>query len=811
MDPIFSFPFPPYPIQEKFMKELYSTIEESKLGIFESPTGTGKSLSICCGALQWLKDNNQRIISNLEQDISKLKLEISSNSSSDDWLQEEYEKIKKNQVLVELQNKLDKIKKRNEKLNEMKIRVNKLKLNVNNKTVEHYFHKTDKNKKDGDKNNKQENAYDADDDLLLEEFLEKEETENESDYEDIIEKEDDCQNCKIFIGSRTHSQLSQFVGEVKRTIFKDTRVVTLASRQHYCINSNVSKLKNVHLINERCLDLQKSKTKSTAVDEDGKVLKKTKVKSCSGCPYYNQGNIARLKERMLVDIMDMEDIVKCGKELKACPYYASRAAMDEAEVVLMSHAGVASSGARTGISLNLKNNILVLDEAHGLPAALENANSAPLSEKHLSCLKTCLKFYVNKYSSRLSSKNLLTLNQMGFVIGKLLGFIKSSNSSNKVQEDKTIYMLEDFVVKADIDHMNFRPLIDFCRKTRLAPKLHSFSMRYNQEVLESEIQKEENKKNSFQMFMENIKKKKIGDNQPVVKEETKESKEKPAFLKGKQENQTPDEVHSEVSVGTGLYQVMEFLELLCDRSENGRVLVQTAEQNSGSLKYLLLNPTEHFSDVIKQCRSVILAGGTMEPVSEFLQLLTGSAAARDVVNVVKCEHVVPRDNVLALCVSKGPSQLALNFSYENRMAKNMLEEVGRILRNICSVVPGGVVCFLPSYTYEEAVYQAMKSSGVLDTIGKKKRIFREPKSATDVDQPRFAGAKQIRVRREQCGRAAAQRRGRETQRGAQLLRRPRPLCDGSRHAVSQHQVPGTEGEDEVFGTQCGPRRWTRLL
>lgn len=36
----FEFPFTPYPIQNDFMKNLYSLLEEKKLGIFESPTGT---------------------------------------------------------------------------------------------------------------------------------------------------------------------------------------------------------------------------------------------------------------------------------------------------------------------------------------------------------------------------------------------------------------------------------------------------------------------------------------------------------------------------------------------------------------------------------------------------------------------------------------------------------------------------------------------------------------------------------------------------------------------------------------------------
>lgn len=37
---VFQFPFQPYSIQLDFMKNLYKCIENRKLGIFESPTGT---------------------------------------------------------------------------------------------------------------------------------------------------------------------------------------------------------------------------------------------------------------------------------------------------------------------------------------------------------------------------------------------------------------------------------------------------------------------------------------------------------------------------------------------------------------------------------------------------------------------------------------------------------------------------------------------------------------------------------------------------------------------------------------------------
>jgi chromosome transmission fidelity protein 1 len=42
----FDFPFQPYPIQHDFMRCLYDVIENKKLGIFESPTGTVSKLFV---------------------------------------------------------------------------------------------------------------------------------------------------------------------------------------------------------------------------------------------------------------------------------------------------------------------------------------------------------------------------------------------------------------------------------------------------------------------------------------------------------------------------------------------------------------------------------------------------------------------------------------------------------------------------------------------------------------------------------------------------------------------------------------------
>ena len=56
----FGHPYQPYNIQSQFMLNLYNCIEDKNIGIFESPTGTGKSLSLICASLTWLRDHKRR-------------------------------------------------------------------------------------------------------------------------------------------------------------------------------------------------------------------------------------------------------------------------------------------------------------------------------------------------------------------------------------------------------------------------------------------------------------------------------------------------------------------------------------------------------------------------------------------------------------------------------------------------------------------------------------------------------------------------------------------------------------------------------
>ena len=59
-----------------------------------------------------------------------------------------------------------------------------------------------------------------------------------------------------------------------------------------------------------------------------------------------------------------------------------------------------------------------------------------------------------------------------------------------------------------------------------------------------------------------------------------------------------------------------FLEALTNANKDGRIVINKADLLShSSLKFLLLNPVVHFSEIVSEARSVIVAGGTMQPLN----------------------------------------------------------------------------------------------------------------------------------------------------------------------------------------------------
>ncbi|KAK3737374.1 hypothetical protein QZH41_002297 [Actinostola sp. cb2023] len=145
--------------------------------------------------------------------------------------------------------------------------------------------------------------------------------------------------------------------------------------------------------------------------------------------------------------------------------------------------------------------------------------------------------------------------------------------------------------------------------------------------------------------------------------------------------------------------------------------------NASSIKFLLLNPAIHFTSVALESRAVIVAGGTMQPTSEFKDQLFACAGIHpDQVHEFSYGHVIARENFLAVALDKGPSGLNLDFSYQMRDSPQLINECGRLLLNVCAVIPGGIVCFFSSFDYANKIYSQWGKTGILERLNLKKKV-----------------------------------------------------------------------------------------
>jgi chromosome transmission fidelity protein 1 len=109
------------------------------------------------------------------------------------------------------------------------------------------------------------------------------------------------------------------------------------------------------------------------------------------------------------------------------------------------------------------------------------------------------------------------------------------------------------------------------------------------------------------------------------------------------------------------------------------------------------------------------------------------------ITTLSCGHVIPRSNLVAWNLSRGPSGQEFEFTFKNRENGNMIDELGRALLNLCTVVPDGVVVFFPSYAYLETVVkrwsivpgeQKDAAQSIRDRLAAKKSLFLESKSGS---------------------------------------------------------------------------------
>jgi chromosome transmission fidelity protein 1 len=316
-------------------------------------------------------------------------------------------------------------------------------------------------------------------------------------------------------------------------------------------------------------------------------------------------------------IQDIEELVELGIKYQTCPYYGTRTSVADADVLCVPYNLLFQQNARTSSGIELKDNIIILDEAHNVIDAINSMHSVLVQGLELKATLYQLEKYYDRYKTRLSGKNGLYIKQIRFVCEQML----KMNGLSENRTDSILLTVPDYTEQLEIEHINLFKLLRFLEDSKLANKLHGFSER---------------------------------------------SQTKLQFG-GKGEEIYLSTHHSPLRV------VHELISSLVNPDEDGRIILSKTEQTT-SIKYLLLNPSNVFRQVVEEARSVIFAGGTMEPMNDFVQQLFPHVSHERILKY-SCGHVIPKEQLTTISLAKGPSGKEFEFTFENRNNPDLVEHI----------------------------------------------------------------------------------------------------------------------------------------
>jgi chromosome transmission fidelity protein 1 len=667
----FHHPFQPYDIQQQFMQAVYDCIENGKVGIFESPTGTGKSLSLICGSLTWLREHKRKKFDEAMQSIEV-------DDDEPEWMAEHAREIKRKEILhmrAEFEERLAKVREKERKLREKQtggepFRKRRKQDGTGEErevNVEDQFALDDYNSDDGaTKRQTGQSQYSAETTKLLEKLGMITSAKDDRTTDDLKEE------MKIFFCSRTHSQLSQFVGELQRVHLpaglppgkpigdrdqdlteeatEAIKQITLGSRKNLCINSKVNKLASQTAINERCMELQQSKTPLE--------------KKCQYIPSKDDESLVLdFRDHALASIRDIEDLAGVGRKLGICPYYASRPAVTPAEMVTLPYPLLLQKTAREALGISVKGHVVVIDEAHNLMDAVEGICSAQVTVSQLRLARESLMTYLQKFRNKLKGSNRMYVTQVVRVIDSL---VQAATPFEAEKGTGGVVQPSALLAGKGVDQINLTKLVRYISESKLARKVEGY----------------------------------------VLHLKTAETKGK----QGEQQSQLPET--------PTLTHVQNFLTTLMNPSKEGRFF-WSKENDSVVLRYMLLDPSEHFRDIVEDARAVILAGGTMSPMEDYTQRLFPYLSS---VSTLSCGHIIPSSNLLVRTVS-ADSDGPLEFNYKTRSSTHMMQRLGNAMLAVLPHIKGGTVVFFASYAYLEQVRKQWDQDGTGARMSASKSIF----------------------------------------------------------------------------------------
>lgn len=456
---------------------------------------------------------------------------------------------------------------------------------------------------------------------------------------------------QIIYCSRTHSQLSQVIQELKSSPYSAVKGALLGSKEHFCVHREVSQLSHSGLRNHACMSLRAE----------------------NSCRYFSAlRSSVKCSALQSEEILDMEELVQRGKTKVFCPYYLEREVAVNADIIFMPYNYVVDSTLRKQLPFGFKKNcVLIIDEAHNLPSLLSAGGSINLSALSLATAiqdcSRCIAMITLEQERTLKQGNETKVSEndaaaLKIVLKRLEDLIAAVNFSETTSKEVFPSNPSREVVRAGSYMYTFleMAMITSDIYTGTAGVLGMSSIMAEMIKILQRSDKTPKGLVAVYSFLENIFNGKDTEDLSSVKFVIQEHQE---------------------TVG------------------------EQKKRTSRTLGFWRLDSLE-LRRIQQEAYALILTSGTLSPMEHFAAELNIRCDIQ-----LHGSHVIEKHQLMASILCKGPSGERLNSSFSYRGSSDYLFALGMALQNISRHVPGGTLIFFPSYSSLYSAVDFWRSGG----------------------------------------------------------------------------------------------------
>lgn len=508
---------------------------------------------------------------------------------------------------------------------------------------------------------------------------------------------------KLIYCTRTVHEMEKTLAELKvlheyqvRHLGPAARIlaVGLSSRKNLCINPSVVSAENRDSVDAACRKLTASWVRALAMENP----------NIPTCPFLENYEKAGSEAILAPGVYTLQDLRVFGKEKGWCPYFLARHMVQFANVVVYSYQYLLDPKVAGIISKEMqKESVVVFDEAHNIDNVCIEALSVSVRRQTLEGATR----NISRMSQEIERFKATDAGKLRSEYNRLVEGLAQRGNLPIGDTWLSNPALPDDILKEAVPG-NIRRAEHFLSVLRRLVQ-----------YLKGRLQTENFEKESPVSFVASV--------------------NAQAGLDQKTLRFCYDRLHS-LMLTLEITDTDEFLHIqtICDfatlvgtYARGFSIIIEPFDERMPHIPDPILQLSCHDASlairpVFERFQTVVITSGTLSPIDLYPRLLNFNPVVSRSFTMS-----LTRDCICPMVLTRGSDQLPVSTKYDMRSDPGVARNYGRLLLEMVSVVPDGIVCFFVSYSYMDAIVNTWNETGILKDIMQHKLVFIETQDVVE--------------------------------------------------------------------------------